>query len=151
MIQIRELGDAPVKNTRLKRNYSNISSGFHIGNVSYEFTAHIEDDYPFKKIKKGIPVWEIQFTADGSWDVTGTGNAALVFSTIKKILGNFLNISKPVYWFFDARKNEPSREKLYNFFAKTIEKHFPKYEFIEEIENMHSGLYYFHYYLFKRK
>jgi len=56
----------------------------------------------------------------GSTDITGKGDQFRIFATIKEIILDFIEGFTPEVFFFSAK--EPSRKKLYQMFARQIEK-----------------------------
>jgi|ETN02SMinimDraft_2_1059926.scaffolds.fasta_scaffold17289_2 hypothetical protein len=69
--------------------------------------------------------WNVIFTGQGTMDITNTGNAFTVFATIFAMLKEFVLKMKPKMFYFSAK--EQSRRKLYQRFAKMIDKMLPQY------------------------
>jgi len=57
--------------------------------------------------------WDLSFTSNGKSDITGGGNAEVIFSTVMKIVEDFVKEHHPKVLMFMAAKVEPSRIKLY--------------------------------------
>lgn len=66
--------------------------------------------------------WEVNFSAKGNYDLTGTGNAFIVFSTVGKILKEWILKEHPRLFVFSADAKEPSRVKLYDKLSLIIRK-----------------------------
>jgi len=68
-----------------------------------------------------------------NFDITGTGDAANVFATVKNVLAKYVDEYKPRYIAFSSIKNSfidpanDSRFKLYSLFAKNFSRWFPTY------------------------
>ena len=68
--------------------------------------------------------WNIEFTRNGSQDVTGEGDAMRIFATVIKIIERFLKEENPYKVRFSALKDDEdkegrqSREKLYSRLVK---------------------------------
>jgi hypothetical protein len=71
--------------------------------------------------------WEISFTRNGTYDLTGTGKAYLVMSGVVEIIGDFITRHDPWMFHFDAKKSEASRLKLYSRLVAVVGKKFPEY------------------------
>lgn len=73
--------------------------------------------------------WEIHFqiynkeTDEFESELSGTGNQFTVFATLLEILKDLINIEHPNYIVIISSTNEPSRVKLYEFFAQKIGKY----------------------------
>lgn len=65
-------------------------------------------------------LWEIGFTHKGSFGMTGTGNEFEVFATVKKFLGEFINLKQPEKFKFSADLSEASRVRLYDRLATQV-------------------------------
>lgn len=64
--------------------------------------------------------WEIDFRRDGKFDITGTGDAPKILSTVITIIKHFIREEKPKFFSFSANKKETSRVSLYDKLAKRI-------------------------------
>lgn len=68
-----------------------------------------------------------------NFDLTGTGDAANVFATVKNVLSKYIEEHDPRYIAFSSIKNisgsptDDSRFKLYSLFAKNFSRWFPAY------------------------
>lgn len=67
-----------------------------------------------------------------NFDITGTGDAANVFATVKNVLAKYIDESNPRYIAFSSVKQngnpaDDSRFKLYSLFAKNFSRWFPTY------------------------
>ena len=112
---LNELFDTQVPIKIEWQELSDLRYSFVIDGKKYEFDADNE---------KGS--WEIVFTYRGdkaSTGITGTGNAAQVFSAVAKCIDMFLKKYKPNQFWFSAK--EPSRKKLYDKFSKLITRKYP--------------------------
>lgn len=116
--------DVQTRNSRL------FVGKFIVGDILYTFVASLYDE---------VEGWHIAFTADkelvgGTWkykrsdreSILGSGNAALVFAAVIKLFKMFLKEYRPHRFHFYGK--EPSRQKLYDRFAKMILK-FGGYDF----------------------
>ena len=109
-----------------EKDYTWYNYEFKIDKIPYEFasTYNKEDD-----------ILDIEFTGDGDFSITNTGNALKVFSAVKKCLIDNLKIMKkengtiPNSIRFEADVDEPSRVKLYNRFMKVLPKVLKDYKF----------------------
>ena len=66
---------------------------------------------------------------NGTEEITGTGDAVEIFSTVINILRKEINKRKPNLIGFGA--HEKSRQKLYDRIIKRMSKEFPEYSLIE--------------------
>lgn len=67
-----------------------------------------------------------------NFDITGTGDAANVFATVKNVLAKYIDEANPRYIAFSSVKRigdpaNDSRFKLYSLFAKNFSRWFPTY------------------------
>lgn len=98
-------------------------------------TEEAEYGVAFRKdnIKNGI-AYEVMFgdfdedTGAINTDPTGFGNAPVVFSTVYKIIEDFMNNNKPEVLDFVAAGASGSRLSIYKRFAKDLAKKFPEYK-----------------------
>lgn len=115
--KINELLDKPVPLKIVSATPSEYSALFTVEDIDYETTA-------FKGMYGLGNTWEINFmTSRGAKEgITGTGNAATVFSTMKVFVDQFIQKYSPVSFKFSAQLKEPSKIKVYNIFAKLLKK-----------------------------
>lgn len=76
----------------------------------------IDDGARIKVILNEIPAirgYMISFKRDGSFNITGGGDALRILATIVDLLKDFVKRVKPSYICFSALKTETSRIKLY--------------------------------------
>lgn len=64
---------------------------------------------------------------DSPYALTGTGDAFRIFSTVVKILQDFIQREKPDEVVFESEESEPSRTKLYHRLVKHVRGHIPGY------------------------
>lgn len=67
-------------------------------------------------------------TADGAVIATGKGNVAAVFSTVVKILREFIQKNNRPLIFFAAMDKEKSRASMYSMFVRNVSDFIPGYE-----------------------
>lgn len=68
--------------------------------------------------------------ADDPYGISKTGDAIKIFSTVKKVLSEYLSTHPETEFItFTADRSEPSRVKLYNAFANQFQRVFPEYSF----------------------
>lgn len=116
---INELFDKPVK-------------WIIVRNMKDDFQAYFQTDtykrYVFDAmLESGLEeIWNIQFAMKNPndpherfWDITGSGDEIKVFATVVDIFKAFVAHYKPQVFYFAAK--EPSRQKLYDRFAKIIQ------------------------------
>ena len=65
-------------------------------------------------------VWSVEFYRDGSFEMTGAGDAIKVFSTVLDIIKEFTESVDPDFITFYAKSYEESRVKFYRRCAKKI-------------------------------
>jgi hypothetical protein len=121
-------------NIKMYRHNIGYTFDFAIKGIGYEFFAFSNSisptHYPGTNTTDDeIEYWTIEFGLSGHHDyskafgITGTGNAALVFSATAKCFEMFVNKEKPKIVVFSA--DEPSRIRLYDRFAKMITSKLP--------------------------
>jgi hypothetical protein len=121
---VSESFDTDVKIETVKNTRNDMTLGFDINGVPYEFFA--EGDYNWSDTCD----WSIEFgiknkhSYDKKFGITGAGNQMKVFSAIAKCFDMFLKEKKPRIFWFEATK-ETSRRKLYDRFAKMILQKYP--------------------------
>jgi hypothetical protein len=71
--------------------------------------------------------WEISFYRNGTLDLTGTGSAATVLSTVMKITREFIATQNPRWITYSAKNDEGSRNKLYPKLMQKLMQEFPQY------------------------
>jgi hypothetical protein len=81
----------------------------------------------FKMPYYNRPAWELSFTRNDDFKLTGTGSANLVISTVIAITGDFIKRNHPRYIYFSANHSEPSRVKLYPLILDALVKRFPEF------------------------
>jgi hypothetical protein len=69
-------------------------------------------------------IWNIAFSRDDNYSVTGEGDQYKIFNTVFFFLYQLLKTNQPKYLIFSANNQEPSRIKLYKTFIRRI---IPKY------------------------
>lgn len=121
--QLFELFDKPAKWRTEIDEEELYMAYFFVGGIEYAFKA-----------KHSYSAWGIYFGVaeamdseedadDKAYGITGTGNQFEVFSTVKVILYLFLDVYQPDSFSFSAI--EPSRVKLYDHFARNLERDIP--------------------------
>jgi hypothetical protein len=133
-----------VKINTVRNTKYDMTLGFDVNGIPYEFFAEGDDD------------WSIAFGIKNShgynekFGVTGTGNQMRVFSAIVQCFNIFLKAKKPRIFWFEAE--EASRKKLYDRFAKMIPQKYP-YKTIDPstLRDDDIGLYSYKIYAFERK
>ena len=122
---ITELFDKPLKfeKTHEKEDES-YSYEFETPNgQSFEVDLHVD--------KNGA--WELGFDSDSSSETkSGKGEQFQVFSTVLKILDQFIANEMPDHVFIEAVKSEPSRVKLFRRMVKMFVQKNSQYEFTEK-------------------
>lgn len=105
---------------------------FHKTELDHEFGAyyhHLVEEYPILdyfnnlngylvSMRLAIFNFEDSDDWDRGWGITGTGNAFKVFATLTEIIREFVEQKQPEYITFSAK--EPSRQRLYNRWSKTL-------------------------------
>lgn len=71
--------------------------------------------------------WELSFYRNGTLDLTGTGSAATVLSTVMAITREFIATQNPRWITYSAKNDEGSRNKLYPKLMARLMKEFPQY------------------------
>lgn len=119
MIRIKEILDKGVDFKIIEDNAIQFQAVFTVNSIEYKFEAEV--------IKGDLDIYAIVFYIPYEntdrrrrVDITNSGFAFTVFSTVKDILLFFLKKYKPYGFFFTAK--ESSRIKLYNVFANNISK-----------------------------
>lgn len=97
-----------------------------------EYTADFQiDDGHFitrfreKYYERGY--WELSFYRNGILDLTGTGNAATVISTVMQITREFIAAVDPRFLCYAAKNEEASRNRLYPKLMAKLMREFPQY------------------------
>lgn len=96
-----------------------VMADFQIGD------GHFKVMFKEKAYERGI--WELSFYRNGTLDLTGTGNAATVLSTVMAITREFISTQDPRYIGYSAKNDEGSRNKLYPKLMAKLMKEFPQY------------------------
>jgi hypothetical protein len=90
---------------------------FEINSIQYHVVIGQDDEI--------TTMWDMVFTtvnlpiSKGMFDLTGTGNAFIVFSTVKQVIGNFINKNPQVQTLVFTAQGE-SRKKFYDRWSKQI-------------------------------
>jgi hypothetical protein len=147
-MRLDELFDSPLKWEVLLNERDVFDVQFEVGEYIYTASAHEVINSRASKEFNGSPsYWEFGFdqyiysmkkkaqSKHGSiyrkeWtkheNITGTGNAATVYSTVAKVLDTFLKKKKPQLFRFSAKLDETSKQNLYRIFAQKIAKKYAK-------------------------
>ncbi len=72
--------------------------------------------------------WELTFTRNGDLELSNTGNAMLVLSTVMQIAREFIEAQEPRFITFAASVKEPSRSKLYPKLMSILMREFPQFK-----------------------
>lgn len=96
-----------------------VMADFQIGD------GHFKVMFKEKAYERGI--WELSFYRNGTLDLTGTGSAATVLSTVMQITRDFISTQDPRYIGYAAKNEEGSRNKLYPKLMAKLMKEFPQY------------------------
>ena len=99
----------------------------------YQYIVDFMKDHEINKLKLDNPpevfkdLWEVNFTLYSSShtaadNITGTGNAIVVFSTVFEIAKTVIKEQNIQNLVFTSEINEPSRAKLYNRMANAFAK-----------------------------
>ena len=126
MIYMREIFDSPVSYRVLTHSPIKFEVYFKIGKIGYTFDASADEDDKANRRNFWI-VFSSHTTLRRDWGsgkmhVTGEGNPFVVFSTLAKIMEEFIKKYKPYQIQFSA--DEKSRQKVYRIFAQMIGKKF---------------------------
>ena len=80
---------------------------------------------------------EFTFDSDSNEDGTksGKGEEFRIFSTVLKILQEFVDTEEPDHFFVESVSTEPSRVRLYRRMISTFCKKYPQYESTEKKTN----------------
>lgn len=88
-----------------------------------------EECYIDLQTKRDISGFEVSFTLNDSYMKSNTGYAATVFSTVGKIIKDYLQKVDPDFFYFESTNAEESRMRLYELFSKKILREAPEYTF----------------------
>ena len=100
---------------------------FNIGEFSYQVLFRVVSGTRYevaflieynKPIKRGSKIHKVK---QRSFNITGTGNQYLVFTTVMKIIEDFLGKVKPTSLEWSADKDEDSRISLYGSMLTRLE------------------------------
>lgn len=86
-----------------------------------QFVVRFKAEYP------DMNVWEISFKRNGTLDMTGTGSAHVVLSTVMGAIRQFLREHDPDHIMLAARRTEESRISLYPKLIAMMQREFPQY------------------------
>jgi len=147
-MRLDELFDTPLNWEVVLDESDDFHAQFEVGEYIYTVGAHEIINSKASKEFDGSPsYWEFGFDQwipsmkkkaqdkHGSiyrkeWkkheNITGTGNAATVYSTVAEILQHFLKTKKPKLFRFSAKLDEPSKQKLYRVFSQKAAKKYTK-------------------------
>lgn len=125
-MKLFELSNKPLPYTVLDNNQRDFRALFNVEKLEYIV------DIEVMKNGEGIVRAYIDFSTYGSTIITGSGNQFLVFSTVLKILKDYLSL-KPLITelIFYGAASEPSRITLYTKILKNIDKYLPGWKFKE--------------------
>jgi len=140
---INELFSTPTKWEYTKDTPNKVRAQFIIDtNEVYIYNVHIEREQGtgfklYRPSESFKDMWDITFdistgSYDNSDDITGTGNAITVFSTVVDIIESAVKLKNIQNLFFTA--DEPSRVKLYDRMSKHFAKKGWRYIDDREIE-----------------
>jgi len=81
--------------------------------------------------------YEFTFDSDSNEEGTksGKGEEFRIFSTVLKILREFVDAEAPDHFFVESVSSEPSRVRLYRRMISMFVKQYPEYEFTEKKTN----------------
>ena len=128
------------------KTYSNFLTELFDKPLKYRLSHSVEDReevYEFETpngqyIEVRITVdkngaYEFTFDSDSNEEGTksGKGEEFRIFSTVLKILQEFVDAEAPDHFFVEAVSSEPSRVKLYRRMISTFCKKYPEYESTE--------------------
>lgn len=88
----------------------------------------------FKRVYYNPGICEISFTRNNTLDLTGTGSAALVISTVLSAIRQFVLEHRPRVIEIIAKRSERSRIKLYPKLISMLVREFPAYKKLEPKE-----------------
>jgi hypothetical protein len=147
-MRLDELFDKPLKWEILTDTSDEFDAQFEVGDYIYTAGAkEVINSMASKEFNGSPSYWEFGFNQwipsmkrvakdkNGevwrkNWEkheeITGTGNAASVYSTVAKILHAFLKAKRPKLFRFSAKLDEPTKRKLYRVFAQKIAKKYAK-------------------------
>ena len=99
----------------------------------YEFSTPKGQHFEVSIIADRQGTYEFTFDSDSNEEGTksGKGEEFQVFSTVLKILKEFVDAEEPDHFFVEAVSSEPSRVKLYRRMISTFCKKYPQYESTE--------------------
>lgn len=89
--------------------------------------------------------WEISFSIEfkqGSgryqrtYDLSGTGDAVRVMSTVQAVIIDFIAEKRPDYFHFSSKESEPSRHKLYSRMLKRAVATVGNYQLITDYDDI---------------
>lgn len=125
-----ELFDKPVPFYIRRNEDSRFEATFTVGDINYLFSAvWMDSKYFGDQITEDF--YNVEFIAEGSrvsdkpsdtYGISGTGHQFTVFATVAVLLDNLIRSNEPSAFAFTAK--EPSRQRLYDTFAKKIESHY---------------------------
>lgn len=72
--------------------------------------------------------WEVSFLRNGTYELTGTGNAQAVMATVLDVLRTFVREADPRFVNIEMKNDEGSRHRLYQRLAQNLVQEFPEYE-----------------------
>jgi len=152
---IRELFENPVTYKVITSDDDQFIAEFHVEDIPYDFQAWAEPLFTkYTKESShdmvvnvivdnlnSVPIqfpFEIEFGINSNekgmrrfnkgkarFGISNTGNATIVFSTVKQIMKEFLNVCRPDVFYFTSK--EDSRTKLYRLIYDKASQIFPGY------------------------
>jgi len=81
----------------------------------------------FKNLYYNGPLWTIAFLRNGTFDLTGTGDAQKVMATVMAIIREFIRERNPRMISFEGKNMEQSRNKLYPRLMRMLNSEFPQF------------------------
>jgi hypothetical protein len=103
----------------------------------YEFSTPKGQHFEVSILANRDGAYEFTFDSDSNDEGTksGKGEEFQVFSTVLKILSEFVKDEAPDHFFVESTDSEPSRVKLYRRMISLFVKKNPEYEFAEKKTN----------------
>ena len=120
---LKEIFDKTSKLKSGRQDETWYETTFVVDKIKYNFAAYTT------VFEKGHWIWDVSFSRSVGLTKTMEMQSDLdmkqvlqVFATVKKCFEMFMAKMKPVQFYFSSKKSEGPRVKLYNRFAKQIER-----------------------------
>lgn len=115
---------------KIPAKMSNLSARYKFTTESgIEYIVYLDPDTRDEQVGLSVAFAAVDpKTGKATVDITQTGDAPRIFSTVYKIMRDYIAQHNPAFITFTAKNSEPTRVRLYNLIARQASKWFPNYQ-----------------------